>query len=85
VLVTGAFVYGRTARPACGLRRKRRHHYRGWVDYAAEYLPLLDRQVQRNADLVNLVGWSLLTGLVRAVPGVMAGVVAQDERKCCSP
>jgi len=49
------------------------------VDHPAEYLPPLDRQVQRNADLVVLVGWSLLTGLMRAVPVEMAGVLVQDR------
>ena len=48
------------------------------VDHAAEFPPPA-REVQRNANLVVLVGWSLLTGLVRAVPVVMAGVLAQDR------
>ena len=37
------------------------------VDQAAEDLAPLDRQVQRRAGLVVVVGWSLLAGLVRAV------------------
>src|ERR1039457_3839564 len=49
------------------------------VDHAAEHLPLLDRQVQRTADLVIPVGWSLLAGLVRAVPVVMARLLAQHR------
>ena len=38
----------------------------------------MDRQVQRNVGLVVVVGRSLLAGLVRAVPVVMGGVLAQD-------
>jgi hypothetical protein len=49
------------------------------VDHAAEHLLSLNRQVQRSADLAVLVGWSLLAGLVRAVPAVMAGVFAEDR------
>jgi hypothetical protein len=37
------------------------------VDHATEYLAPLDRPVERNDDLVVVVGWSLLAGLVRAV------------------
>ena len=48
------------------------------VDHATEHLAPLNRQVQRNADLIVLVGRPLLAGLVRAVPVVMAGVLAQD-------
>ena len=44
----------------------------------ARHLPPLNRQVQRSAELVVLVGGSLLAGLVRAVPVVMAGVLAED-------
>lgn len=35
--------------------------------------------------MVLVVGWSLLAGLVRAVPVVVAGVLAQDQRRCRSP
>jgi hypothetical protein len=49
------------------------------VDHAAEHLPPPNRRVRRNVDLVVLVGWSLLAGLVRPVPVVMAGVLAQDR------
>ena len=70
-------------RLTCGLRDPLRGPV-VLVDHPAEYLPPLDRQVQRNADLVVLAGWSLLTGLMRAVPVVMAGVLARTERKCCS-
>jgi hypothetical protein len=46
---------------------------------AAEYLAPPDpRQVDWNGDLVVVVGWSLLAGLVRAVAVVMGGVVVQD-------
>ena len=38
----------------------------------------LDLQVQRRAGLVVSVGWSLLAGLVRAMPVVMADILAQD-------
>jgi len=48
------------------------------VDHATEHLPPLDRQVQRRARWALVVGWSLLAGLVRAVPVVMAGILAQD-------
>ena len=46
------------------------------VDHAAENFAPLDRQVQRRAGLAVVVGWSLLTGLARPVPVVMAGVLA---------
>ncbi len=49
------------------------------VDQPAEHLPPLDRPVLRYAGLVVLVGWSLLAGLVRAVPVVMAGILAQHR------
>src|SRR6185437_1720379 len=65
-------------RLTCGLRDPLRGPV-VLVDHPAEYLPPLDRQVQRNADLVVLAGWSLLTGLMRAVPVTMAGVLAQDR------
>src|SRR4249919_3068511 len=45
-------------RLTCGLRDPLRGPV-VLVDHPAEYLPPLDRQVQRNADLVVLVGWSL--------------------------
>jgi DNA-directed RNA polymerase specialized sigma24 family protein len=48
------------------------------VDYAAEDLAPLDRQFQWRAGLAVVVGWSLLAGLVRAVPVVVVGVLAQD-------
>jgi hypothetical protein len=48
------------------------------VDRTAEHFASLDWQVQRWADLAVLVGWSLLPGLVRAVPVVMGGVLAED-------
>jgi hypothetical protein len=51
------------------------HSGQRWA--AAEHLPPLDRQVQRYARLVVAVGWSLLTGLVRAVPVVMSDILAQ--------
>src|ERR1019366_8201240 len=51
------------------------------VDHAAEHCPPLNRQVQRRAVLVVLIGRSLLAGLVRPVPVVMAGVFAQDGPK----
>ncbi len=47
------------------------------VDHAAEYLASLNRQVERNGDLVVVIGWSLLAGLVRAVPVVVADVLAK--------
>jgi hypothetical protein len=40
---------------------------------------LQDRKPSGNAGLVILVGWSLPTGLVRAVPVATAGVLAQDR------
>ena len=49
------------------------------VDYAAEHLAPLDRQVQRRAGLAVVAGWSLLAGLVRAVPVVMADVLAEHR------
>jgi hypothetical protein len=49
------------------------------VDHATEHFASLDWQVQRWADLAVLVGWSLLAGLVRAVPVVMAGVLVPLE------
>ena len=49
------------------------------VDHAAEHFAALDRQVKRRAGLAVVVGWSLLVGLVRAVPVVMGGVLAQDR------
>ncbi len=48
------------------------------VDHAVEHFASLNRQVQRWADLAVLVRWSLLAGLVRAVPVVMGGVLARD-------
>ena len=48
------------------------------VDHAAEHFASLDWQVQRWADLAVLVGRPLLAGLVRAVPAVMAGVLAEN-------
>ena len=42
------------------------------VDHATKHLPPLYWQVQRNAGLVILVGWSLLAGLVWAMPVVTA-------------
>src|SRR5205823_13984714 len=48
------------------------------VDHASEHLAPLNRQVQPGAGLAVVVGWSLLAGLVRAVPVVMGGVPAQD-------
>jgi hypothetical protein len=49
------------------------------VDHAAEDLAPLDWQVQRQAGLVVVVGRSLLAGLVRAMPVVMAAVLSQDR------
>ena len=49
------------------------------VDHATEDLAPLDRQLHRRAALVIVVGRSLLTRLVRAVPVVMAGVLAQNR------
>jgi hypothetical protein len=49
------------------------------VDHATEDFASLDRQLQRRAGLVIVVGWSLLAGLVRAVAVVMAGVLAQNR------
>jgi hypothetical protein len=49
------------------------------VEEATEHFPPLDRQVQRNADLAVSAGRSLLAGLVRAVPLVVDGVLAQDR------
>jgi hypothetical protein len=48
------------------------------VDQAVEHLAPPDRQVQRRAGLAVLSGRSLLAGLVRAVPVVMAAVLAED-------
>ena len=48
------------------------------VDNAVEHHAPLDRQVQRRAGLAVLVGRPLLAGLVRAVPVVVAGVLAED-------
>jgi hypothetical protein len=48
------------------------------VDQAIEHLPALNRQAWRNADLVAPVGRSLLAGLMRPVPVVMTGVLAED-------
>ena len=49
------------------------------VDHAAKHLAPLNWQVQRRAGLVVVVGRSLLAGLMRAVPVVVAGVFAQDR------
>jgi hypothetical protein len=48
------------------------------VDHASEHLASTDRCVRWHYSGLILVGWSLLTGLVRAVPVVMADVLAQD-------
>jgi hypothetical protein len=48
------------------------------VDHAAEYLPPPNRQAERSTSLGALVGWPLLTGLVRSVPVVVVGVAAED-------
>jgi hypothetical protein len=51
------------------------------VDHAAEYLPALDWRV-RGRDFRHVeVGRSLLAGLVRAVPVVVARVLAEDRSK----
>jgi hypothetical protein len=49
------------------------------ADHAAEDLPLPDWEVQRDGGLGFLVGRSLLAGLVRPVPVVVAGVLAEDR------
>jgi len=49
------------------------------VDHAIEDFSPLDRQLQRRAGPVIVVGRSLLARLVRAVPVVMAGVIAQNR------
>jgi hypothetical protein len=49
------------------------------VDHATEDFAPLDRQLQRRAGPVIVVGRSLLARLVRAVPVVMAGVIAQNR------
>jgi hypothetical protein len=49
------------------------------ADHAAEYLPLPDWQVQRGGGLGFLVGPPLMAGLVRPVPVVMVGVLAEDR------
>jgi hypothetical protein len=51
------------------------------VDHAAEYLPSLDWCVRRRDVRHVKVGRSLLAGLVRAVPVVVAGVLAEDRSK----
>jgi hypothetical protein len=48
------------------------------VDHAAEHLAPPNRQIQGSAGLVVVVGWSVLAGLVRPVPVVMTGVLAED-------
>jgi hypothetical protein len=48
------------------------------VDHTAEHFTSLDWQVQRWAGLAVLVGRPLLAGLVRAVPVVVGGVLAED-------
>jgi len=47
------------------------------VDQTTGHFAPLDWQVQRWADLAVLAGWSLLAGLVRAVPVVMGGVLSE--------
>jgi hypothetical protein len=52
-----------------------------FVDEAAEDLPSPSWQVQRRTGLVVLIGRSLLAGLVRPVPVVMVGVLAENRSK----
>lgn len=54
------------------------HAARWYSLITTEHLPLLNRQVQRSADLVCLVGRWLLAGLMGPVSVVMAGVLAED-------
>ena len=51
------------------------------VDHAAEYLPALDWRVRRRDFRHVKVGRSLLAGLVRAVPVVVARELAEDRSK----
>jgi hypothetical protein len=69
----------KTNRTASGLGFHKISYAAWWYsfDHAAKHLPPLNRQVPRNAGLVVSVGWPLLAGLVRAVPVVVAGVLAR--------
>jgi hypothetical protein len=49
------------------------------VDHAAEHPPALDRRVQRDDDLLVMIGRPLIPGLVRPMPVVMAHVGPQDR------
>ena len=49
------------------------------IDDAAEYLPALDRCARRHDSRRVVVGWSLLSGLVRAVTVVVAGELAEHR------
>jgi hypothetical protein len=51
------------------------------VDRSAEHLSALDPAFQRYHNVVVLIGWALLAGLVRAVRVVMLGVLLQDRSK----
>jgi hypothetical protein len=39
-----------------------------FVDHAAEQLPALHQRVQRHEDLLVMIGWPLIAGLVGPVP-----------------
>lgn len=48
------------------------------VDHAAEHFPSPHGCFEGHDDRHVVVGWSLLAGLVRAMPVVMGGVLAED-------
>ena len=49
------------------------------VDHAAEHLPTLHRPVQRYEDLIVMIGWPLLAGLMGPVPVVVLFVGSQQR------
>jgi hypothetical protein len=51
------------------------------VDRSAEHLSALNPAFQRHHNVLVLIGWALLAGLVRVVRVVMLGVLLQDRSK----
>lgn len=48
------------------------------VDGSAEHLSAPNPTFQRNHDVLLLIGWELLAGLVRSMLVVVLGVILQD-------
>jgi hypothetical protein len=48
------------------------------VDRSAEQLPAANPAFQGHRNVLVLIGWALLAGLVRAVRVVVLGVLVQD-------